>query len=317
MLGTIDSHRLLASQQNLFYTWVGPTSPPFITWRDITSNGTNWVMVGTIGSGTDLYYAISSDLLSWIYGSIATGLSSVVDATITCNGSTYIITYRGGLITTFYGSSNGTTWSAISVPSGYYTNIASNGSSFVAIDFTNGKALYSTSGSSWTAYTLPVLGSMANWYSISSNGSNYVAIANGISTYSAYSSTGTSWTSSTLPTSGNWGDITSNGSMYVAVDPGNSGSTATAYSTNSGVSWTAGNMPISAAWDSITSNGIDFLATSVNLPYLSYSIDGINWSILPLPTNINRISGKGLSFNNTGKIFGGVSFNNAAKIITT
>ena len=323
-LGSATSHRL--QSKNLIDTTgvvIQPYAPTFnITWIDICSNGTDWVIVGS--DSNIAYYGISSDLINWSVNSIATLPAGTSPAAICSNGTNYIVVCNSTSTTTQgYKSSNGTSWSSITLPAANWNDVTTNGSSFVAIatstypSGTGGTIAYSSNGTSWATATGDITPSYpGKWWSVGSNGSGYIVIANGLGDKNSYSSTGTSWTfGGALPSTDNNFAVNSNGTNYVTVTAGSNGNNEAAYTTNNGISWNANTLPLIAEWEDIGSNQTYYLAVApfagslgtVDCLY-ALSTNGTTWQTTSsAPYYISRISGKGLPFNSTGNIFGGIA----------
>lgn len=310
-----ESHRL-GINNNTIET-INSIIDPLVDWVDIISDGTKWVAVGT--QGATVRYATSTDLTTWTVGTVG-AFDVLVDGLpnrICFDGSNFLLILSGNTLysspaTRCFRSSNGTSWSSISIPAGYYRSIASNGSSVVAIHGDSGSAgaVYSTnSGSTWTSSSLPTLANL--WQAVGSNGVNYVCVGN---SNTAVYGNGVSWTTVTMPLNVNWQDVASNGTRYVAVNAGSgSGNNIAAYSTDSGATWATSTLPFTAIWNNISSNQLKFLASSAG-PYYATSTDAITWKFYTTTTPSERVSPKGFDFNDTGNIFGGTIGTTSNKI---
>ncbi len=178
----------------------------------------------------------------------------------------------------FATSTNGTSWTALGVPTqaewtagaygnSYYVVISQNG----GMTETQSKVIYSASnGATWKVGSLP---SKTTWSNLVYGNGLFVAIATGTGT-SAYSNTyGSTWSSGTGLPSAAWKGLAYGGGRFVAV--ASSGTTA-AYSTN-GTSWTASTLPSNTDWSSVAfGNGI-FVAVSSTEAKTAISTDGVTW----------------------------------------
>jgi hypothetical protein len=134
-----------------------------VTWSATTGAATSssitlciWANNQFVAMGSN-YVAVSADGITWTAGTISqTNLYSIVwDPT----HSVYIV---GSSVGGIYISSNGTTWSSVTI-SGMSTvsTLVTNGSRVVALSGVNRVAAYSDNGgTSWTTYTLPTEGSI-------------------------------------------------------------------------------------------------------------------------------------------------------------
>jgi hypothetical protein len=186
------------------------------------------------------------------------------------------------------GSSDGNTWSSITLPSvqtwtsiaygnGYWVAISSGGSG-------NSKAIYSNSnGLGWRTVNLP---SATTWSHVTYGNGVFVAIAAGTST-SAYSiDYGKTWLSGTSLPNATWTGLTYGKGKFLAVA---SGGTTAAYSTN-GQSWTSSTLPSSTTWSNIAYGSERFVAVSSTSSKTAYTFDGINWYESLLPIVASRIT---------------------------
>jgi hypothetical protein len=170
------------------------------------------------------------------------------------------------------GSSNGSTWTTISLPiSGTWTGIAYGNSYWVAISSGSNQALYSAAaGAGWKTSTLP---QTTAWSQIAYGFGIFVAIATGTS-FSAYSTNyGATWSAGTGMPSGTWSGLTYGAGTFVAIS---SASGTTAYSTD-GKTWTQGSLPSSTTWSSVTYGAGRFVAVSSTSSVTAYSFNGITW----------------------------------------
>ena len=184
-------------------------------------------------------------------------------------------------------SDNGVTWSASTMPSGTWNNVAygllddqstlQKTARFVAVASGTTSA-YSANGISWTAFAT-ALPTSATWTSVAFGNNRFVAIASD-STTVAISSDGERWDSTgTLPGTG-FVSITYGGGKFVAVEPGNTG--AAAYSIDGGVTWTPVNMPANVNWNSVAFGNNKFVATATNSNNGAYSLNGITWTAMTI-----------------------------------
>ena len=191
-------------------------------------------------------------------------------------------------------STDGTTWTPITLPIGdqwsgiaygnsYWVIVAYNGSATA----TQTRALVSkSSGNGWKETVLP---SKSNWIKVVYGNSKFVSIARyspedtsdpfntipAVNAASAYSTDfGNTWIAgSGLATTAVWTGLCYGAGKFVAVA---SGGTTAALSVN-GTSWTATTLPASEDWSDVAyGNGI-FVAVSSTTGRPAYSTDGQTW----------------------------------------
>ncbi len=190
----------------------------------------------------------------------------------------------------FAKSTDGTTWSALGVPTQAEWTSGAYGNSYYVVISQNGgmtdsasKVIYSASnGATWKVGALP---SKTTWNRLVYGDGKFVAIATG-TTSSAYSNTyGATWSSGSGLPSAAWSGLTYGAGRFVAV--AGSGTTA-AYSTN-GTSWTASTLPSNTDWSDVAfGNGV-FVAVSSAGAKTAVSSDGVTWrqSNLPIEQTIH------------------------------
>ena len=191
---------------------------------------------------------------------------------------------------TFAKSTDGATWTALSIPTqaewtagaygnSYYVVISQNG----GMTESNSKVIYSASnGTTWKVGILP---SKTTWNRIAYGDGKFVAIATGTAS-SAYSNTyGATWFSGSGLPNAAWSGLAYGAGKFVAV--AGSGTTA-AYSIN-GTSWTASTLPSNTNWSDVAfGNGV-FVAVSSDGAKTAVSSDGITWRQSDLPITASKI----------------------------
>jgi len=320
ILGSATSHRYL-DLPGVNVTFIDPGGPyGALTWVDICSNGTNWVIIGTKAPFTTTYYGISSDLVSWSVGIVGSGGPRAIAA----NSNGFAIITTGNPTTQGYFSSNGTTWSSVSLPSGSWMDIKADTTNFIALSvrpFGNGGISRSSNGTTWSSITtLPAI-SVGDWYNLTTNGSTYTitpgnpsSIPTAISATYSSSLTGP-WLTSSLPNGGVWTGSTSNNSTVVSVAANQIGPPYaigplynSAYSSDNGVTWNASTLQDN--YLDVGSSAYYFLAVGQvqNTTTATYSVssNGISWNTYNKSIRTKRVSSKGLSYTNNGNIFGGI-----------
>ena len=295
-------------------TWTAATLPSSSTWKKVRyGNG----MFYAVAQGQ--VAASSPDGLTWtarstthasvtvtataenIIGSFSDGTlpSSAYWTDMVTAGSTKIVAVGNDGSAVGYAavSTNGTSWSALTIPStaGWeFTSVAYNGTNKYVVFINNDRDVVGSSdGVTWTVQNtngtnnLPV----ARTWSTSIYGSRFVVLANSGTNPVCYSSDGVTWTQGTL-SNGSWSSVAygqpSATAYFVAVSGKDfGGSQASAYSPD-GVTWTAGNtMPSNDVWSSVTYGGGKFVAVAGDsvtaTTKAAYSTNGTSWTAATMP----------------------------------
>jgi len=165
-----------------------------------------------------------------------------------------------------------------------------------AISVTQTNITFHTTGSVWTARTMP---SSENWSAVTYGNGLFVAVAS-LSNISYTSPDGMTWTPhATLPMATSWSSITYGNGIFVAI--GGGGGSGCAAASTDGATWTSGTLGPSNGWTSVTfGNGL-FVAGAYNgiSTESETSTDGVTWnsagnSNLPLAVgNISVAYGNG------------------------
>lgn len=191
---------------------------------------------------------------------------------------------------------------AIGAPSaGYFSSVASNGTTSVVVVYgaasATNSAASSTDLANWTVRSMP---SNAYWSSVAFGAGTFVAVAQLTSTsavgaVAASSTNGTTWTSRTLPTNAQWKNIIYANSQFLTVA---SNGTAAATSPD-GTTWTARTMPASRDWNDIAYGAGLYVAihTSAINDYAT-SPDGITWTSRTSPFGPSGLSARSIAFGN-------------------
>jgi len=249
--------------------------------------------------GTNLGGATTAnDVTVTVTGVDSTNANSITSFsyTGTAIGAQFVAVPSSGTAAAY--STNGTTWTASTLPSGSWSSVAygliSGIGMYVAVSSTGGTAASSLDGITWTSRTLPTTSA---WSSVTYGNGRFVAVASG-SNDAAYSITGTSWVSmGVLPGSNAlWKSITYGKGLYVAVA---SGGTQAASSAN-GTTWTTRTLSASATWTSVTYGKNRFVAVASGGTAAAYSLNGTTWtnsSALPASATWNNVSyGNGIYY---------------------
>ena len=183
-------------------------------------------------------------------------------------------------------SSDGVTWSAMTLPStGDWSAVAyglyDDGSTivklpkFVAIRTGSDAAAYSEDGINWTASVMPA---STTWTSVAFGEELFVAISSS-STTVAISADGEIWdVTGTLNATG-FVDLAYGRGRFVAVKTGSVN--AVEYSED-GITWTQANMPANVAWNNVAWGNNRFVAVATDSNSGAYSLDGITWTAMTM-----------------------------------
>ena len=243
--------------------WVGISNDSRTAYYS-TNNGTTWTSVNTGYTSSQVGYLVWTGT---VFVSIGYGAGTAANAVLI--------------------STNGTSWSLVTLPTvtGGYYGLANNGSTLIA--FTEGTASVAVStdnGSTWTLKT-NVLPSSGAWEAVGYGNGTWVAMKYNTNSAAYSTNNGTSWTSVTLPVSFQAERITYGNGMFVAVNVAN----GTLLTSPDGITWTYRTTPIGGVAYGCAFDGSRFLITSTasaNL-WAAYSSTGINWTsfILSAPAN--------------------------------
>lgn len=203
-------------------------------------------------------------------------------------------------------SSDGINWSASTIQSGYWNDLAFGNGKWVAIRTGSNVAAYSTNAINWNYTTLPTT---INWDSVCFGNGKFVATANSETSTNvgAISTDGITWNSMFFPINGNWVSITYGNGMFVVISYN---SNVSMYSIN-GTYWHQTKLPSIQNWYSVTyGNGMFVAIAESNIA--AYSTDGINWKTTFLTDNItwkDVVYGNGTFIAVGNNTTGGVSCN--------
>lgn len=173
-------------------------------------------------------------------------------------------------------SSNGTTWTSITLPAAQgWTSIAYGNNYWVALGYNISNvpfAAYSNStGEGWRTSSMP--SSSVIYGSIAYGNGTFVAIST-TSADCAYSlDYGKTWSASSGLPSAQWKSVAYGNGKFVAVA---SGGTTAAYSVD-GITWTSITLPNSGSWAAIVYGKGRFVVTSSTSDATLYSFDALTW----------------------------------------
>ena len=178
-------------------------------------------------------------------------------------------------------STDGTTWTQRTLPSSSnWSSVAYGNGIFVAIaDDSLDIAATSKDGVTWTQIgSLPLY----NWRYVTYGNGIFLAFSTGSSNIAATSKDGITWTQRTLPVNANWSSVAYGNGIFLAVSTGPS--SIGAISTD-GITWTQTVIITSYNWTSISyGNGI-FVAVNSSASFVGTTHDGLNWTLMAVPTN--------------------------------
>ncbi len=147
------------------------------------------VYVLTAGSGNSTQSARSTDGVTFSSSGALPAITTWHRQEFTTLGGNLLIA-KGALGTSVAKSSNGgTTWTAFNSPVSLGYHLLFDGSKLIALSTTVGSGVYTTNGTSWTSFTIPLT---ATWQNIAFGGGYYVAVASNSGSY-LVSTDGITW----------------------------------------------------------------------------------------------------------------------------
>jgi hypothetical protein len=255
------------------------TSTDAITWTPRQPTNFASMSHSDIAFGAGLYVAVgyqytisSPDLVTWTARTNAqtagwTGVAFGAGVFVSVQGFTNTATTTVGY------STNGTTWSAQTIPSGRYQRVIFADSKFVAIGY--GVCATSPDGITWTARTVPNF----NWVDLDYSSPNgFVAVASTVNstspTVTITSPDGITWTSTSVNLGAKCTNVVyGTGFGFVTIDA----NTAFAMSSPDGLTWTRAST-ISAGYNYIATNAAGTVAVGVNVSNIQYSTNLATWT---------------------------------------
>ena len=174
-------------------------------------------------------------------------------------------------------STDGITWTEMSMEPNDWRSIAYGNGKFVAIASNSDKGAYSTDGITWAEFTLPA---NRSWNEVTYGNGKFVAVASGTNK-GAYSTDGITWREMSMPANRKWHNVTyGNGKFVTVVYSSSTG----AYSSD-GINWTEMSLAYSRTWQSVTYGNGTFVALTSSSNDGIYSTDGISWTRMVMPAN--------------------------------
>jgi hypothetical protein len=257
----------------------------------VSTDGTNWSgsqsnssgrynispsgMILAVAYGNDTFVAIgryalgtSTDGMTWQEGN-APLFGWFLFPGLTYGSGKFIATGKYGEIAR---STNGTTWTVTTLPSGStWRSVTYGNDTFVAIGQDSSTATSSTDGITWTQRTLPT---NSNWRAVAYGNNTFVAVAYN-STTAASSTDGITWTTRTLPVQSKWQSLTYGNNTFVAV----AYASTTAATSTDGINWTLRTLPEYNNWSSIVFGNNKFVAGG-GYASAATSTDGATWTLI-------------------------------------
>lgn len=205
------------------------------------------------------------------------------------NGSWFVFggSNTAGNTTTYFYSSNGSTWSSGTMPTSAVWNVAAaNGTRVVALN-TAGTGAYTDNGTTWTTFTWAAGSDTTE--SLIWDGTYFLA-PNNNSTASntlAYSTTGASWSRVAISTNSQANIAYDGSSRYIATRPisTSTGYTCTSNPTGGTGNWSSVTFPSSARWNAVYGNSIWVLNASGQTAYAT-STNGTTWTARTFPQTL-------------------------------
>lgn len=150
-------------------------------------------------------------------------------------------------------STNGTTWTQISIPAYNWYKLRFNNSLFTLAAYGTDKILTSPDGVTWTLRALP---GPSTWQDTAYGAGKWVVVgypmsgATGLNATlnGAYSTDGVTWTRMQLPMTGYWNSVSFANGKFVATGGGTSQSGNYAATSYDGINWVPQRLPATANW---------------------------------------------------------------------
>lgn len=264
---------------SLIGTTVTPASP---NWR-LGAYGNGAYVLVTLGLTPGM--TRSTDLLDGFYA--VSFPESVSFRSVAYGNNTFVAILNTS--TNNWTSPDGLTWTKqTGFTSGTYTGIAHNGTTFLvlanSVSVTNAYGI-STNGVTWTFGNLPA--AMIQCTDLQAYGNTFYACgSSGATAWMATSTDGVNWTVKSVPLFGAAGanTIAYKASTNTIVIGMNSGILVA--STDGGTTWSAGRPALAAAFPAtsiVTCDGTYFYMPVTSQAGYFRSLNGINWSFMPLP----------------------------------
>ena len=257
------------------FTATSRTMPVSANWQDIAYANGKYVAIA-LSSNDGATSTTGTSWTSMLLPDSTSGWRQVV------YGSTPNIWVAVGEASIAASSTDATTWTTRSMPTGIYKSAAYGAAKFVALASGEAStvAAYSSNGISWTATTLPA----ANWIGVAYGFNKFVAISTA-GTNTATSTDGVTWTAGgVLPQSAPWNSIAYGKGRFVAIAGNEFGaSTVAAVSINGGTSWIETELPANVKWSKISYGQGVFFAVSTSGTTAATSEDGVVWTTRAMP----------------------------------
>jgi hypothetical protein len=150
-------------------------------------------------------------------------------------------------------STNGTTWTQISIPAYNWYKLRFNNGLFTLVAYDTDKILTSPDGVNWTLRAMP---GKARWLDSAYGAGVWVAVGRPstgttgaeATLNGAYSTDGVTWTRMQLPINGYWISVSYAAGKFVAVGGGTLQSGNYAATSYDGINWVPQSLPATARW---------------------------------------------------------------------
>ena len=205
---------------------------------------------------------------------------------VSVSGTQRVMTsYNGTTWTLSNAANNSLQWAAVTYGNGLFVAVCDGPTSGSSINNTGSSVMTSTNGTTWTSISTPTGSTSNQWYSIIYGDGLYVTVANKGTNRVMTSSNSKTWTLRTSANeTSKWVSVTYGNGLFVAVANGcDTGYTATVYNqimtSSDGINWTLRTAPALLQWESVTYGENLFVAvanTGTGNRVMSSS-DGINW----------------------------------------
>lgn len=188
--------------------------------------------------------------------------------------------------------SDGSTWTARSLPGGgYWNSVAYGNGIFVAVSYYDGLVATSTDGVNWTTKNIV---NAVNWESVMFANGRFI-ITPRYETITATSIDGISWTLGTVPEDRLWCSAAYGNGIFLMVSGKAEDLEDRVAISSDGITWTQTSLPFFSLWDSVTYGNSRFLAVDYS-GNTATSSDGITWTT-------SQLSGSGWSSATYGNGF--------------
>lgn len=255
-------------------TWTQRVPAESNQWNDIASNNTG-VMVAVASTGNTRFMRSTDNGITWT--AIVPGAAAVNAWKSICwNGTVFCaVADVGTAASQIVTSPDGITWTIRTTLIAAGSVCSNTAGRLVAVS-TSGATRSMTSGDNGVTWTLTGgLVTASTWRSVSSDGTNFTAVADtGAIVVATCGSTGATWSNQIVSSANTWSAIAYGGGIYCAVATSGDIMTST-----DGVTWTQRVPTESNQWNSVAWNGSVFCAvSSTGNNRVMTSPTGVTWT---------------------------------------